>query len=119
MVKMESDIEKNSIRSWLTELSRVQHKDKNSKLWHYIYSLASKPRRRRVAVNLSKLQKYSAAGENIVVPGKVLGSGSIDKSINITAVEYSSDALAKLKKAKCTVVALPEMMKKEGVKIII
>ncbi len=116
---MERDIEKNSVRIWLTELGKAQQTGKNSGIWRYIYNLASKPRRKRIAVNMSKLQKYAAAGENIVVPGKLLGTGSLDKSINITAVEYSSGALAKLRKAKCTVVALPEMMKKESVKIII
>ncbi len=114
-----NQIEKNSINRWLVELSKVQSKDRNAKLWHYVYALAVKPRRKRISINLSKLERYANAGENIVVPGKVLGSGTINKNISIAAIEYSKDASDKLKKAKCSMLAISEMVKKESIRIII
>lgn len=112
-------IEKPSINRWLDALGSVKAGDKNSKLWKYVYWLASKPRRTRVSVNLAKIDKYSAVSENVVVPGKVLGVGSVSKSLNIAAIEYSKDSIRKLKEAKCNVVEISDMMKKENVKIII
>jgi large subunit ribosomal protein L18e len=120
MVKMmQREIEKTAIRSWLVELSKVHPNDKNAKLWHYVYNLAIRPKRQRVAVNLTKIQKHANAGDTIVVPGKLLGAGSINKSINIAAIEYSKDAVQKLKKANCTILGINELIKKENVRIII
>jgi large subunit ribosomal protein L18e len=116
---MHREVEKTAIRSWLAELSKVHPKDKNAKLWQYVYNLATKPKRARIAVNLTKLQKHAEKGDTIVVPGKILGAGMMNKSINIAAIEYSKDALQKLKKANCTILSVQEIVKKENVRIII
>ncbi len=112
------EIEKKGIKEWLAELDKVPEGGKNSDLWCYVYKLASQPRRKRVAVNLSKLDKVARDGENIVVPGKVLGGGSISKGINVTAVEYSDGVEEKIRGAKGKLLTLQEMMKKEGIRVI-
>ena len=112
-------IEKNSLRDWLEELSKAKEGGKNSGLWKYAYRLAARPRRQRVIVNLDKIEKHAKPGENIIVPGKVLGTGELKKRLNIAAVEYSGGAEEKVRKAGGKVLGLQEMMKQESVRIII
>ncbi len=112
-------VEKNAIRQWREELSGSKQEQKNAGLWQYAYKIASRPRRQRVIVNLGKIEKIAKAGENIIIPGKVLGVGNLSKSLNITAMEYSDDAAEKVVKAGGRMLGLKEMMKQESVRIII
>lgn len=113
------EIENTKISKWIELLSKSKANAKNKKLLDYLQFLASKPKRQRVSVNLYKLDKMSKANRSIVVPGKVLGTGDISKSINITAIDFSSGALQKLKSSNCKVVDLGEMISKGGARIII
>ena len=92
---------------------------KNGGMANYLVKLMSRPKRARVGVNIAKLEKFAGAGENVIVPGKVLGRGSMTKKINVAAVVYSGDAESKLRKAGCTIVDMKDMVKKENVRIII
>lgn len=59
----------------------------------------SKPSRHQKKINLTEIN-----GENeksVIIPGKVLGSGEIDKKISIYALSFSKQALEKLKKSGC------------------
>lgn len=111
--------ENTKINRWIETLSKSKITDKNAKLLKYLREIASRPKRQRVSVNLYKLEMMANANESIVVPGKVLGSGEIKKSINITAIDYSSSAVEKLKGAKCKVVSLDDMIANGGARIII
>ncbi len=106
------EVENTKIRRWIETLSKSKPTDKNKKLLGYLKTLASKPKRQRISVNLYKLDRLSKANESIVVPGKVLGEGEIKKSINITAIDFSASALTKLKGSKSNVVTLDEMISK-------
>ncbi len=119
MAEREEMIEKGSVRQWLEELSKQGGEGKNAGLRRRLYALASKPRRKRIVVNLAKIGKNAKEGENIIVPGKVLGGGSIGKGVNIAAVEYSEGAASKIEKAGGKVVRLDEMLTRQGVRIII
>jgi ribosomal protein L18E len=66
-----------------------------------------RPRRKRVAVNLEKIEKVISKmkiPENekekkvIVVPGKVLGKGEITKNYKIVALSFSESARKKIEK---------------------
>ena len=120
MVKgMQREVEKSSTGRWIEELSRAGPDGKNAGLWKYVHSLASRPRRSRIKVNLSDLYRFGKEGENIIVPGKVLGGGAIRKGLNIAAVEYSAGAREKIIGANGKVLGLEEMMKRDGVRVII
>ncbi|RME79965.1 MAG: 50S ribosomal protein L18e [Methanobacteriota archaeon] len=82
----------------LVELIDKLSKDK-SKFWKSISKLLSKPRRKRVAVNIDKINKYAKDGNFIVVPGKVLGDGTLEKSVVIAAFSFSKGAKEKIEKA--------------------
>lgn len=61
-------------------------------IWQRIAYELSKPRRKKVEVNVSKLEEYCEDGKTVVVPGKVLGAGRISKKINVAAFAFSESA---------------------------
>ena len=113
------NIEKANIQRWIATLSSVKHDNKHINVARDVLVLATKPRRQRVAVNLKKLNMYANDSDNVIVPGKVLATGVNTKKFNITAIEYSGTAAARLKAAGCRVLTLEEMLKEKEIKIIV
>ncbi len=76
--------------------------------WKAIAYELAKPRRRRNAVNLSKLELF--AGENVlVVPGKVLGSGHVMKKYTVAAFSFSESAKSMIAAAGGKVMGIDEL----------
>jgi large subunit ribosomal protein L18e len=73
-------------------------------------SLLAVPSRQRREVNLDQLN--DAKTSEVIVPGKVLGSGNITKKLTVYAVAFSEQAKEKLKKAGCSAVLLLDALKK-------
>jgi large subunit ribosomal protein L18e len=97
---------------------KIDAKSKNAERIRKFIEVATKPRRQRVAVDLSKINKLAKNNENIAVPGKVLGNGNISKQFSIAAVEFSKSSLEKLKNSKCSIVEIKDMLSKEDVRLI-
>ena len=80
----------------------------------------SGPTRLQSKVNLEDLNKLKE--EKILVAGKVLGNGQIERKISISALGFSKSALEKLKKKGCETKTIKQEIEKnkklEGVKII-
>ncbi len=95
---------------------------KKKKKWEIIAHLASLPRKKKVEKNLDEINKESKEGDTVVVPGKVLGGGDVDKKIRVCAFSFSRGAVRKLKEKKCEVVFLEEEIKLnpqyQGVKLL-
>src|SRR3989344_8921118 len=81
----------------LVETLRECKKSGNDK-WMKIGQVLSGSTSRRPCVNLSELEK--AKGEVIVVPGKVLSQGELNKKVKVVALAFSENAKEKLNKAK-------------------
>ena len=81
-------------------------------LWKRIAVELEKPTRQRRAVNLSRINRHTKDAELIIVPGKVLGSGSLDHKITISAWSFSDGALEKLKQQQCEVLTIRDLLKK-------
>ncbi|MFQ6086646.1 MAG: 50S ribosomal protein L18e [Candidatus Bathyarchaeia archaeon] len=81
-------------------------------IWRDVAKRLSTSRRRRVAVNLSRLNRYTKAKETVIVPGKVLGAGTLDHPINVAAFTFSEQARAKILRAKGKCLSIQELMKK-------
>ncbi len=111
-------MEKESVNKWARALEGVDPKSKNARVAGRILRLATLPKRKRVVVNLGKLDMLAGKDENIVVPGKILGQGTVGKSFHISAVDYSDASEKKLRGAGCKIVAIEEMLKKENLKVI-
>lgn len=96
----------------LARLLRKAGRENNAPAWIAVAEEIVKPRRSRVAVNLSKINRYARDGDFVVVPGRVLGVGSIaGKKLTIAALSASATALSKIKSAGCTFVTLDEAVK--------
>ena len=80
----------------------------------------SGPTRQQTKISLDRLNKVKE--DNIIIVGKVLGQGKIEKKIVIAALSFSEQAKEKLKKAGCDIKTISQIVKKnpklEGVKII-
>ncbi len=71
-------------------------------------------------INIDQLDEISE--ENVMVVGKVLGQGEINKKISISALGFSKQAEEKLKKAGCKIKTIKQEIKDnnklEGIKVL-
>jgi len=92
-------------------------------IWRYVAEILERPRRLRVEVNVSKINRYSKPGETIVVPGKVLGAGKIDHPVTVVAIAFSAEAVRKITSAGGRVVHILKLLEENprgsGVRIIV
>jgi len=121
-MKTKTKIEKQLHRKINKDLVNTIIAAKKHKNWNEIAHLLSSPRRKKIYVNLQKINEEGKEGEKIMVPGKVLSLGEIEKKIKISAVSFSERAKEKLLKYKCEVSTILEEIKKnpeaKGVKIL-
>ena len=85
--------------------------DHSVNIWKRVAIDLEKPSRQRRVVNLSKLSRYAKENETVVVPGKVLGSGTLDHKMTIAAYQFSDGALEKIEKAGAKGISLNEIIK--------
>jgi large subunit ribosomal protein L18e len=106
----------------LIRFLRKQSRESKAEIWKSLAEHLSKSRRKRIAVNISRLNRFTQKNETVAVPGKVLGAGEISHPITVAAFAFSEKAKEKIKKAKGKCLSLSELVKKnpEGsnVKII-
>lgn len=98
-MKSKTLIEKQAKRKLNPELVETIIKAKKSG-WLEVASLLSRPKRKKMDANLFEINKKAKDGETIVVPGKVLSEGEIEKRIKIIAFSFSKTAEEKLKRDK-------------------
>ena len=110
--------ERTDINEWLDKLERASRSESYGALWKSVHRRVSVSRRRRVSVNLYKINRYSKEGDNIIVPGKVLSAGRMDHSVNITALSFSKGATDRLIGSKSKVLELDEMLKRTKITMI-
>lgn len=109
----------------LTELILTLERASNREdapIWSSVAYELKKPTRKRVCVNVGKISKYVKDGDVVVVPGRVMGLGRIDKKITVAAWAFSTSAKEKVDAAGGRAVGilnlLEENPKGSGVKII-
>ncbi len=96
--------------------------ENKAEIWRDIAERLAVSRRRRIAVNVSKINRYTEKGDVVVVPGKVLGAGKLEHKITVAAFSFSEAAKNKILKAKGKCLTIPDLVKKNpkgsNVKII-
>ncbi|WP_436935513.1 50S ribosomal protein L18e [Halovenus marina] len=65
-------------------------------VWSDVAERLEKPRRTHAEVNLGRIERYAQEDETVVVPGKVLGSGVLQKDVTVAAVNFSGTAETKI-----------------------
>lgn len=111
----------NQTMALITELKRFAIEQKRP-LWKRIATDLEKPTRHRRIVNLWKLEKEVKDGETLIVPGKILGDGTLTKKVTLAAASFSQEAKEKLAKSGTKTLTITELMKQhpdgKGVRII-
>ncbi len=79
-------------------------------IWKALAADLDKAKRKRVAVNLSRIERHTAEGEVVAVPGKVLAAGDLSKPVKIAAFQFSEGALEKIKNAQAEAMSLTELL---------
>ena len=72
-----------------------------------------KPRRKRIEVNLWKINKHAKEDEIVIIPGKVLAYGDITKKLKISSFNASEKAIEKINK-KGKYLTINEAIKEKG-----
>ncbi len=99
-----------SLKGLVLNLKKNSH-SQSADIWKRVASDLEKPSRQRRIVNLSRLNRFTKENETIVVPGKVLGAGSISHNIVIAALAFSENARQQIKKANGKCITIPELLK--------
>ncbi len=92
-------------------------------VWKEVAEKLAKPRRLHAEVNVSKIEKYAKPNEYVVVPGKVLGTGSITKPVKVAALSFSEKAVSKIKEAGGACMKIEELLRENpkgsGVRLMV
>jgi len=122
MTKSKTKIDQQLQRKRNRELVETIIKAKKSDKWLPVAEVLSFPRRKRIEMNLNEINKNSKEGETVLVPGKVLSQGELDKKIKIAALNFSEKAKEKIIKAGASSLSILELIEKnpgaEGVKVL-
>lgn len=101
----------------------LKKKSKSSKsaIWLDIANKLSKSRRKRITVNISRIARYTKENDEVIIPGKVLGAGSIEHPVNVAALNFSDQARVKIldSKGKCLTIKELVEMNPKGTKVIV
>ncbi len=68
------------------------------------------PTKKQAAVNVGKLNDIKA--DVVIIPGKVLSNGNINRKVKVYALNFSKGAEEKLKKAGCEYYTILNALKK-------
>ncbi|MCK5149928.1 50S ribosomal protein L18e [Candidatus Pacearchaeota archaeon] len=99
-MKSKTLIEKQLKRKTNPELVETIILAKKKENWVKVAGILSGSRGKRKNANLEEIEKKAKEGETIVVPGKVLSQGELNKKIKIVAGNFSELAKEKLLKSK-------------------
>ena len=84
--------------------------DTGKAVWRALAEELDKPKRRRVAVNLSRIDRHAGEADVVAVPGKVLAAGSLSKPLKVAAFSFSEGALEKIRLAGGEAMALTDLL---------
>ncbi|HPD81775.1 MAG TPA: 50S ribosomal protein L18e [Candidatus Pacearchaeota archaeon] len=121
-MKSKTKISKQLERKGNSELTNSILAAKKNNSWVEVAGLLSRPRRKRINFNLDEINQKCNEGESIIIPGKVLSQGKIEKKIKIIAFNFSEKAKEKLLSSKCQITYISDEIKSnpsaKGLKIL-
>ena len=96
----------------LITLLKKESREKQAAIWLDIAEYLSKTRSQRITVNLSTINRNTKRADTVIVPGKLLGSGTINHAVTVASFGVSEKAKVKLAAAKAKYVSIPELLEK-------
>ncbi len=101
---------------------RNAFKKSKAPIWRALQEELSGPRANRREINIGRLAQITRADEVVVVPGKVLGTGSLGHKMTVCAFSISQSAARKIIESGGKVVTFNDLIDKhpdgKGVRII-
>lgn len=95
----------------LIHMLKAASRENEVNIWRDIATRLESPSKNHAEVNLSKINRYAVNGETILVPGKVLGSGLLEMSVKVAALNFSESASAKIKSANGQCMSIEELIR--------
>jgi large subunit ribosomal protein L18e len=105
---MRGEITNPELNETIAALKRKGRQNK-ARIWLRVAEFLGKPKRSRVAINVSRIARNTKKGEAVAVPGKVLAAGSISHAVRIGAFRFSQTAKSKIEKAGGSCVSLNKL----------
>lgn len=108
------------LKGTIVRLER-QGRKKKAPVWESASEILSRGSSTRVEVNVNHLTRFTGKKQPIFVPGKVLGTGVLEKGLVVGAYAFSSSARKKIEAAGGEAVGVEEFLKRypEGSGVII
>ncbi len=94
----------------LISLLKNTSRENGVNIWRDIADRLEAPSKNYAEVNLSKINRYATNGETIIVPGKVLGTGILEMSVNVAALNFSESASAKIRQAQGKCMSIEQLI---------
>ncbi|MCX8169820.1 MAG: 50S ribosomal protein L18e, partial [Candidatus Methanomethyliaceae archaeon] len=80
------------------------------KIWRALSEFLCIPSRRRIIINLGKIDKLTKEGDCVIIAGKVLGFGNLSKKVDIAALSFSQTAKLKIAQSGGRALTLEELI---------
>ena len=97
-------------------------KEQKAPIWTAAARILTRPRNTRVEVNLGRVSRMAEEGQAFFIPGKVLGTGIIDKKLVIGAFSFSASARSKLEASGGSALSVEQFLdrysKGSGVRLV-
>lgn len=101
---------------------RNAFKRNKAPIWRALQEELTSPRANRREINVRRLAEITKADEVVVIPGKVLGAGSLGHKLTVCAFSISETAATKIIESGGKVVTFDDLIYKhpegKGVRII-
>ena len=101
---------------------RMASKKNKAPIWSVLAEMALKPSRAKRVLNLGQIDRCVGDNETVVVPGKVLGTGSLSHKITLCSFSRSTTGAKKVVQSGGKVIGFSQLVKDnptgKGVKII-
>ena len=118
---METEKTNPKITELIKSLKEKSYTEKAA-IWKDIARKLEKSNRRQAEVNLSQINRHTKPDDLVLVPGKVLSSGTLEHKVQIAALNFSIKAAEKIDKAGGECLKINQLMEKNptgtGVRII-
>lgn len=85
------------INDLVAELKAIA-REHDADVWADLAGRLDGPRSSYAEVNLGRIERYAQEDGTVVVPGKVLGSGTLQKRVTVAAVDFSRSAEDKIER---------------------
>ncbi|MHB1439643.1 MAG: 50S ribosomal protein L18e [Cuniculiplasma sp.] len=111
MVKMSIQMErKTSLKIMETVKTLLEvSRENQSPMWRDVARRLSETRQNYADLNVGKISRLCKDGDVVVVPGKVLGSGYMEKKVRISALDVSEKAMKKIKESGSEFISLLDL----------